>query len=212
MNNSTIKLAVVYYSSTGTIHALAHAAAAQGEREGAEVRLRRVRETAPRSAVESRPAWAATAERTRNVPDAEIGDIPWADTVLIGAPTRFGLPASQLTAFIDTTGPLWQQGLLADKVYSAFTSSGTAHGGQESTLLTLNHVFQHWGGILVSPGYTDPIMYVSGRPYGAGHVTGAGGDPTPPSEIELDTIRHQTRRMLHVATALRDGGWRPDTD
>lgn len=207
MSETPIKLSVIYYSATGTVHTLARTAAEQGETEDAEVRLRRVPETAPSSAVESRPEWARTARETQDIPEAEIDDLAWADAVLFGVPTRYGLPASQLGAFIDTTGPLWEQGLLADKVYGGFTSSTTAHGGQESTLLALGHVIQHWGGILVAPGYTDPVLYASGRPYGAGHV--AGVDVTRPGDVELDTIRHQTRRMLRVASALRQGGWQP---
>jgi NAD(P)H dehydrogenase (quinone) len=204
MTEATIKLAVIYYSSTGSVYALARAAAEQGEKVGASVRLRRVRETAPPSAVQSRPEWAATVEAMKEVPEATIDDIDWADAVMLGVPTRFGLPASQLGAFIDTTGPLWQRGALADKVYSGFTASGTKHGGQESTLLALSHVFQHWGGILVAPGYTNAVQYTSGRPYGAGHVAGGG---TPPGDVELDTVRHQTRRMIEVAAALHQGSW-----
>ena len=92
--------------------------------------------------------------------------------MIFGTPARFGNPAAQLKSFIDTAGPLWQQGTLADKVFSAFTSASTAHGGQESTLLALGNVFYHWGGIIVPPGYTDPIQYQSGNPYGTSHTSG----------------------------------------
>jgi len=121
--------------------------------------------------------------------------------VLFGTPTRFGTPSGQLKAFIDTTGPLWQQGHLADKVYSAITASSTAHGGQESTILALSNVFYHWGGIIVPPGYTDPIQYQSGNPYGTSHVSGEG----PPGDVALEAARHQARRAVDTATALKIG-------
>ena len=85
--------------------------------------------------------------------------------MLFGTPTRFGNVASQLKAFIDATGPLWAR-RAGGKVYSAFTASNTAHGGQEATLLALGNVFYHWGGIIVPPGYTDPVQFKSGNPYG----------------------------------------------
>lgn len=147
-----VNVAVIYYSATGTVHALAQAAAESAEKDGAEVRLRRVRELAPDSAIDANPAWREHLLEAAEVPEASSDDLAWADVMIFGTPTRFGNPASQLAAFVDTTGPLWQQGQLADKVYTAFTASQTAHGGQESTLLALSHVFHHWGGIIVPPG------------------------------------------------------------
>lgn len=199
----TIRVAVIYYSATGNVYALAKLASERASGTGAHVRLRRVRETAPPDAVASRQEWAATAEATSQVPHASIDDIGWADVVLFGVPTRFGLPASQMGAFLDSTGPLWQRGSLAGRVYGAFATSGTMHGGQESTLLALSHVFHHWGGILVPPGYTAPIMNDSGRPYGAGHVAGSG----MPDAKAFETVAHQVLRMIEVATALKRGGW-----
>lgn len=125
----------------------------------------------------------------------------WADVVIFGTPTRFGTPASQLKAFIDTTGPLWQKGQLAGKVYTAFTASQTAHRGQEATLLALSHVFHHWGGIIVPPGYTDPIQFTSGNPYGTAHVSGSG----PVDDVAKEAARYQARRVVEVAAALKAG-------
>ncbi|MEU7898326.1 NAD(P)H-dependent oxidoreductase [Nonomuraea sp. NPDC049152] len=115
-------------------------------------------------AISANPAWAQHRQDTADVAEACHDDLAWADAVLFGTPTRFGNPACQLRQFIDTTGPQWYQGKLADKVYSAFTASNTAHGGQESTLLALGNTFYHWGGIIVPPGYTDPIQFQSGNP------------------------------------------------
>ncbi|MCG5435619.1 NAD(P)H:quinone oxidoreductase [Micromonospora sp. PSH25] len=196
-----VHVTIVYYSSTGTVHTLAQAAAEGAEKAGATVRLRKVAETAPPEAVGARPEWERHLKDTADVAEVGHDDLEWADAVLFGTPTRYGNPASQLRAFIDTTGPLWFQGKLADKVYSAFTASNTAHGGQESTLLALANTFCHWGGIIVPPGYTDPIQFRSGNPYGTSHVVGDG----PPGEVILQAARHQARRVVDVAALLKAG-------
>lgn len=196
-----VNAAIIYYSATGTLHALAQAAADGAEKAGATVRLRKVRELAPPSAIEVNAAWSRHLRDTADVHEAALDDLAWADVVLFGTPTRFGTPAGQLKAFIDTAGPLWQQGALADKVYTALTASQTAHGGQEATLLALSNVFYHWGGIIVPPGYTDPVQFQSGNPYGTSHVAGGG----PPDDIILEAARYQARRAVDVAAALRSG-------
>jgi NAD(P)H dehydrogenase (quinone) len=132
-------------------------------------------------------------------PVAEPDDLAWADAVLLGTPTRFGSAASQLQAFIDTLGPLWQEGGLADKVYAGFTATKTEHGGQESTLLGLYTNFMHWGGIIVAPGYTDEVKFADGNPYGAAKVT---GETTELEDVDLDAIDHLVNRALHVAERL----------
>jgi NAD(P)H dehydrogenase (quinone) len=196
-----VHAAVIYYSATGTVHALAQAVAEGAEKAGAHVRLRKVAELAPPEAISARPAWAQHLQDTADVPEASLDDLAWADVVLFGTPTRFGNVASQLKAFIDATGPLWMGGGLAGKVYSAFTASNTAHGGQESTLLTLGNVFYHWGGIIVPPGYTDPIQFQSGNPYGTSHVAGSG----PPGEVALQAARYQAWRAVDTAASLKAG-------
>lgn len=196
-----VNVAIIYYSATGTVHALAQAAAEGAEKAGAQVRLRKVAETAPAEAIGANPAWAQHLKDAADVAEAGHDDLAWADAVLFGTPTRFGNPASQLRAFIETTGGLWYQGRLADKVYSAFTASNTAHGGQESTLLALGNTFYHWGGIIVPPGYTDPIQFQSGNPYGTSHVAGDGA----PGEVALQAARYQARRAVETAAALKAG-------
>ncbi|MDR0342917.1 MAG: NAD(P)H:quinone oxidoreductase [Nocardiopsaceae bacterium] len=196
-----VNAAIIYYSATGTVHALARAAAEGAEKAGARVRLRKVAELAPPEAINANPAWAQHLQDSAEVGEVSLDDLVWADVVLFGTPTRFGNPASQLRAFIDTTGPLWMQGGLASKVYSAFTASNTAHGGQESTLLALGNTFYHWGGIIVPPGYTDPIQFQSGNPYGTSHVAGDG----PPSEVALQAVRYQARRVVDTAASLKAG-------
>ncbi|GAA3776364.1 NAD(P)H-dependent oxidoreductase [Plantactinospora mayteni] len=196
-----VKLAIIYYSATGTVHALARAAADGAGKTGADVRLRKVAELAPPEAINARPEWAQHIQDTADVIEASPDDLAWADAVLFGTPTRFGNVAGQLKAFIDTTGPLWFQGKLADKVYSAFTASNTAHGGQESTILAMGNVFYHWGGVIVPPGYTDPVQFQTGNPYGTSHVTADG----PPGDVVLEAARYQARRVVDTAAALKTG-------
>lgn len=200
-SDTTVKVAIVYYSSTGSVHALADAAREGAEKQGAEVRLRRVAELAPPEAIASNAAWAAHAAATADVPVATHDDLVWADAVILGSPTRFGLPAAQLKQFIDTTGGLWAKGLLSDKVYAAMTSTGTAHGGQESTLLALSNTFYHWGGVLVPPGYTDRVQFAAGNPYGASHVDGNG--QRQPGDVELDAAAYLGKRVTSIAARLK---------
>ena len=113
------------------------------------------------------------------------------------------MPTAQLTQFIDTTGPLWGQGKLINNVTSSFTSTGTAHGGQETTITALNNTFHHWGSINVPPGYADPIQFQSGNPYGTSYVSNNGA--TPPGEVELAAVGFQARRAVEIAAALKQG-------
>jgi NAD(P)H dehydrogenase (quinone) len=194
------RVAVIYYSSTGGTHAVANAIAEGAEKAGAEVRVRRVPELAPDEAINSNEAWAAHVRDTAHVAVASHEDLLWADAIVLGSPTRFGLPSSQLKQFIDTTGGLWQQGLLANKVYASFTSTATAHGGVEATILALNNTFYHWGGIIVPPGYTAEVQFAHGNPYGASHMAGVGA----PSETTLRSAVHLGDRVVSVATVTQE--------
>ena len=197
-----VNVSVIYYSSTGTTHAMAERLGQTAEKAGAEVRLRQVAELAPDEVVRSVDAWAQHREETKDVPVAAADDVVWADVVLLGSPTRFGNVAAQLKQFIDTLGPQWGQGLLADKVYAGFTSSQTEHGGQESTLLALYNTIHHFGGLIVSPGYTAPVKFADGNPYGVGHVTGQNNDAELGS-TEYDALDHLAERAVEVARKLK---------
>jgi NAD(P)H dehydrogenase (quinone) len=197
------KVAVVYYSSTGTVYELAKSIVEGAEKAGAEVRLRKVAELAPDEAIAANAGWASHVAETQDVPVATTEDILWADAVIFGSPTRFGNVASQLKQFLDTLGGAWAQGLLADKVYSGFTATSTAHGGQESTLLALYNTVHHFGGIVVAPGYTDPVKFADGNPYGTSHVSGQGDLPV--DDTARNAGRYQGSRVVRIATALKDG-------
>jgi NAD(P)H dehydrogenase (quinone) len=194
------KVAVVYYSSTGTVHQLAENVARGAREEGADVRLLRVPELAPAEAIATNPAWGAHVAATQDVPVASADDIVWADAVIFGSPTRFGNIASQLKQFIDTLGGQWAQGLLANKVYSGFTATSTQHGGQESTLLALYNTVHHFGGFVVAPGYTDPIKFADGNPYGTSHVAGQGDIPV--NDTTRDAAAYQGKRVAAVTAQL----------
>lgn len=193
---SNVKLTIVFYSTYGTNHQMATIASEAAKEAGADVRLRRARETAPQEVIDRQAAWKAQLDKMRDIPEVTPEDMEWADAFLFSAPTRFGGAASQMRAFIDTLGPLWQKGLLADKVASAMTSAQNPHGGQETTLQTLYVTFQHWGSIIVTPGYTDDAVFASGgNPYGVS-VTADGDGVTPKLEA---AIRHQAGRVVETA-------------
>lgn len=199
----TARISVIYYSSTGNVHALAEAIADGAAGQGAEVRLRQVPELAPMSAIEANEDWLAHHNRTTGVvPTASLEDLEWADGYALGTPTRFGNPSAQLKQFIDTAGGLWSRGVLANKVGTTFTSSHNRHGGQESTLLALNNVLYHWGALIVPPGYTDPVVFdAGGNPYGTSHYA-SGGRISP--EV-LAAARYQGKRLAHYAQVVLEG-------
>ncbi|GAA2069542.1 NAD(P)H:quinone oxidoreductase [Streptomyces albiaxialis] len=197
---------VIHYSSTGNVHTMAKAAAQAAGKAGAdEVRLLKVAELAPAAAIESDPDWARHTTATAEVREATVADVEWADVILFGTPTRFGLPAAQLKQFIDTTGGLWARGGLVNKVVSSFTSTSTCHGGQESTLLALNNTFYHWGSIIVPPGFADPVQFdaANGNPYGASSIS--GNSPANVAEANLAAVEFQARRAVEIAAALLRG-------
>lgn len=196
---STMKVAIVYYSTYGLNYEMAQIAAEAAAEVGAEVRLRKVRETVPDEVVQAQPAWAAHAKRSMDIEEATPEDLVWADAFLFSTPTRYGGAASQMRAFIDTLGPTWQAGQLADKCVSAMTSAGNTHGGQETTLHTLYYTFMHWGAILVPPGYTDPSIFAAGgNPYGVSVNAKQGLN----DDLRA-AIRHQARRLVELGKRFK---------
>jgi NAD(P)H dehydrogenase (quinone) len=203
MSEPTCTVAVIYYSSTGNVAAMAEALGAGAASAGAEVRVLRVPELAPPEAIAYNPKWAEFVEKSADEPVATLDDIAWADAIAIGSPTRFGGPASQMKAFLDTTGGLWAKGVLVDKVGTAFTSCSTAHGGLESTILAINNHFYHWGSIVLPLGYeNEHLLKVSGNPYGASFVSRKGAAP---DEDALTAARMQGERLARVTSWIRAG-------
>jgi NAD(P)H dehydrogenase (quinone) len=200
----SVKVAVIYYSSTGAVHALAQAVAEGAVSAGAEVRLRRVAELVTDATIDENPRWRRHVDATASIAEAAVEDLAWADAYAFGTPTRFGAPAAQLKQFIDQSVGLWREGVLADKPVTAFTSAFNRHGGNEATIISLANVFYHWGALIVPPGYTDPAVYAAGgNPYGASSVTGPSGDG--PDTASLDAARHQGRRLTRTTIRLLAG-------
>ena len=195
------KLAIIYYSATGHGSTMAKRVAAAAESAGAEVRVRHAAETRDPESFARNPAWTANYEATKDLPAATGDDIVWADAVIFGSPTRFGSPASQLRNFLDSLGGLWADGKLADKVYAALTSSNTVHGGQETTLLALYVTLIHFGGIIVPPGYTDPLKFIDGNPYGES-LTSTHDNINEFDDPTNAALEHLARRVVSVADRL----------
>jgi NAD(P)H dehydrogenase (quinone) len=192
---------VAYYSATGHVDALAKALAQGAEIEDAEVRVRPVEELAPEMLISQNQAWGRHRSQARAEPTATLGDLDWADGIAFGTPTRFGNVSAQLKMFLDQAGELWQQGKLINKVVTAFTSSQTAHGGQESTILALNNTFYHWGSIVLPLGYTvSEVFNGGGNPYGTSYTSGTRVGAPDADTLAVATA--QGRRLARVARVI----------
>jgi len=193
----TPKILVAFYSTYGTSHGVAQAAAAAARAAGADVRLVRFAETAPQEVVDSQEGWKAQLEKMSGIPVITHDDMLWADGYFWTTPTRYGSVSSQVRAFIDTLGPLWMDGKLANKTFTATTSAQNRHGGQETTLLGLYTSVMHWGAVIVAPGYTDASLFAAGgNPYGFSTVAGAFDDAGKAA------VAHQARRLVEMTARV----------
>lgn len=198
-----IKAAIIYYSSTGANYQLAQWAAEGAGQAGAETRIRKVAELAPENAIAENAAWKKHADATRNVEEAALHDLEWADVIIFSAPTRYGNLPAQMKQFLDSTGPLWASGKLANKVVTAMSSAMNVHGGQEATILNLYTTMYHWGALVVTPGYTNPVLYsTGGNPYGTSVSVDDKGNM---KENVKEAVLHQARRAVTVALWIRKG-------
>jgi NAD(P)H dehydrogenase (quinone) len=201
-----MNIAIVYYSMYGHIRTMAEAAAkAAAEVPGVGAGLYRVPETLPEEVLAKMGALDA-AKAQADIPLATPDVLAGADAVLFGTPTRFGNMTGQMRQFLDSTGGLWAKGALIGKPAGVFTSSGTQHGGQESTILTFIPTLLHHGMIVVGLPYSfqgqmgvDEI--VGGSPYGASTIAGGDGSRQP-SQRDLDGVRFQARRLAEIAKKL----------
>jgi len=201
-----MKIFIVYYSMYGHIHRMADAVReGAGEIAGADVLLYRVPETLPEEVLKNMGALEPQ-KAMAHVPVCKVEDLPQADAIIFGTPTRFGNMCGQMRQFLDATGELWSQGALVGKVGSVFTSSATQHGGQESTILSFHITLLHQGMVLVGLPYSfagqmriDEIT--GGSPYGASTIAGGRGERMP-SENELAAARFQGRHVAGIALKL----------
>jgi NAD(P)H dehydrogenase (quinone) len=197
------KVAIIYYSQTGTTYELAKAVEEGAREAGAETRLLKVKETAPDEVWQGNENWKKHQDETDHIREATNDDLEWADAVIFGTPTRYGLPSAQLKNFMDQTGGLWAKGALVNKIGSSFTTTATAHGGQEQTILAINTVFYHYGMIIVAPGYVEASQFQSGNPYGASFTSNNG--QLDPDETAITAGRLQGRRVAEVTTQFLRG-------
>lgn len=200
---SKVKLAVIYYSSTGTNYQLSKWAEIGAQAAGAEVRVLKVEEIAPEASIDFNPAWRAHLEATKDMPIATSEDLIWADAIIFSTPTRFGNIPSQMKQFLDIQGGPWSQGQLNNKVISAMSSAGNSHGGQEATIQALYTSMMHWGGIIVPPGYTDTSIYgAGGNPYGVSVTVGQDGKMV--EDVE-QAVQYQAKRTVEIASWIKKG-------
>jgi NAD(P)H dehydrogenase (quinone) len=194
---STPKILVAFYSTYGTNHQVALAAAEAARAAGADVRVVRFAETAPADVVAGQEAWKAQADKVADIPVISHDDMVWADGYFWASPTRYGSATSQVRAFIDTLGPLWMEGKLANKTFTATTSAQNTHGGQEATILGLYTSVLHWGAIIVAPGYTDQSLFAAGgNPYGFSMNAGALDD------AGRAAVAHQAKRLVEITAKI----------
>lgn len=201
-----MKIYIVFYSMYGHIYRMAEAIA-EGARqvEGAGVTLFQVPELVPEAALEKSGAKAA---RTvfAHIPIMEPDQLPEADAILFGTPTRFGNMCAQMRNFLDRTSRLWLSGALVGKVGSVFASTASQHGGQETTITSFHSTLLHQGMIIVGVPYTEPRLVQmdeisGGGPYGATTLAGADGSRMP-SENELAIARFQGRHVAEITRKL----------
>jgi NAD(P)H dehydrogenase (quinone) len=193
------KILVLYYSMYGHVEQLAHAVEEGAKAvEGTEVDLKRVPETIP-----AEHAAAIGVKLDQPAPVAEPAELEHYDAIIFGTPTRFGNMAGQMRTFLDQTGPLWMRGALIGKIGSVFTSTGTQHGGQETTILTFYPTLVHHGMMIVGvpyacAGLTVMTEITGGSPYGAATLAGTDGKRQP-IRNELDIARFQGRHVAEMA-------------
>ena len=195
------EILVVYYSRNGSTAAMARQVCRGVESvRGAQARLRSVPPVAAVTTVAAPPV------PEEGAPYVESRDLRECAGLILGSPTRFGNMAAPLKYFIDSTADLWLSGALASKPAAVFTSTGTLHGGQESTLLSMMLPLLHHGMLLLGLPYTEAELSTTtagGTPYGASHVSGVGAKPRAPAKEELALCQALGRRVAEVALKLQ---------
>jgi len=197
---------IVYYSSYGHVELMARAQADGASRvAGTRAVVKRVRELTPPDI-----AKAAGFRLDQAAPIAEPGELAQYDAIIFGTPTRFGNMASQMRNFLDQTGALWATHALVGKVGSAFCSTASQHGGQETTLTSFHSTLLHHGMIVVGLPYTHKDLttlreVTGGTPYGASCVTGADKELRMPTALELDMCRFQGEHVARITSQLVAG-------
>jgi NAD(P)H dehydrogenase (quinone) len=191
---------VLYYSVGGSVRRMAELLAEGVERApGAAARLR----TVPGVSAVTQPAQPAIP--AEGAPYCELGDLESCAGLALGSPGYFGNMAAPLKHFFDGTVPLWLKGTLAGKPACVFTSTGSLHGGHESTLVAMMLPLLHHGMLIVGTPYTQAELSTTrsgGTPYGPSHFAGATDDQ-PVTDTERALCIAQGRRLADIALKLR---------
>jgi NAD(P)H:quinone oxidoreductase type IV len=202
-----VKVQVIFYSLYGHVYQLAEAITA-GAREvpGAEVALYQVPELIPEDVLKRIGAMQTRAQFA-HIPIASVDHLPDADAIFFGTPTRFGNMCAQMRNFLDQTGGLWARHALVGKVGTVFASTGTQHGGQETTITSFHTTLLHLGMVIVGVPYsaqqlTNMDEITDGGPYGATTLAGGDGRSRLVSQNELATARFQGRHVTDIAARL----------
>jgi len=200
------KVQIIFYSMYGHIYKMAEAVAL-GAREvsGAEVSLYQVPELVPDAVLEKSGAKKAR-DTFAHIPVATPGQLPDADAIIFGTPTRFGNMCAQMRNFLDQCGGLWARNALVGKVGSVFASTGTQHGGQETTITSFHTTLLHLGMIIVgvpysATGITNMSEITGGTPYGATTLANSDGSRQP-SKNELEIAQFQGRHVADITRRL----------
>lgn len=203
------KIQVIFYSMYGHVYKMAEEIA-RGARlvEDVEVEIFRVPELIPDDVFEKSGAKEAQ-KAFSQIPMAKVNHLVDADALIFGTPTRYGNMCAQMRNFLDQTGGLWVKNSLVGKVGSVFASTGTQHGGQETTITSFHTSLFHLGLIIVGvpyaeTGLTNMKEITGGTPYGATTVSGDKGDRLP-SENELTIARYQGKHVAEITKALKLG-------
>jgi NAD(P)H dehydrogenase (quinone) len=197
------RILILYYSTWGHIETMAYAAADGVRDAGAEAVVKRVPETIPADVLAH-----IHAKSDQGAPVADPNELADYDGILIGTPTRYGNMAGQMRNFLDQTGRLWASNALVGKPAGVFTSTGSQHGGQETTLISTIVNLMHFGMVVVGLPYsatqqTAMDQITGGSPYGATTIAGGDGSRRP-SAGELEMARFQGRHLAEIAKKLKD--------
>lgn len=200
----TASIGIVFHSMYGHTHELARAIAKGVEGGGGKPQLRRVPELMDDHALQEAGAGEAQ-EALSTVPLAQVEELAEFDGLILGSPTRFGNRTSQLSSFLDQTGPLWQSGALAGKPAGFFTGASTIHGGFESTIMTMSTFAFHHGMVIVPMGYTHEATMqtrTGGGPYGPSHWSPTSGDKDGLDDDEVTIATAYGAMFAEIAEKL----------
>ncbi|MDD4202909.1 MAG: NAD(P)H:quinone oxidoreductase [Candidatus Omnitrophica bacterium] len=198
------KIGIIYYSMTGNTFLMAEAVCRGVEQNGGQAMLRTVPELLPKEVIGNDERIKKAKKAQMNIPLARVEELAEFDGIILGSPTRFGNMCAQMRNFLDQTGGLWLQGDLIGKPAGVFCCTGSLHGGQETTLVSMMFTLLHHGSIIVGVPYSvKELMETTsgGTPYGPTAVVGAQAQQAP-TVTDLKIAQELGKRVCQVAGKL----------